>query len=142
MNLVCAPIEAAAVNQSFQHQARDELGQLLTDHYLNPEIGERYREALLQIPTNGERELTEFAQVLEDSLREVHADAHLRVLPNGSGASASVRRSIGGGPVLGADQRLEGNIAYMELLGLPIDRSAQTAMAFQRPSATLSFSPA
>ncbi len=117
------------VDAAFGKSAAAELGQLLEATYLYPQIGRRYSEALKAQSFAEIGSLTELAHQLEGTLRQVHNDAHLRVMTSNGGASGAVRRSISGGRAVGRTQRLGDRVAYLELLGLPGDQSAQQAMA-------------
>jgi len=79
---------------------------------------------------DGMSDPTQLAATLQDELRAVHPDAHLRVsVERGAQDGRPVRRRGPSGPAVSDDQWLADGVAYLRMNGLPRDEASVQLMS-------------
>lgn len=110
-----------------------ELAELMAQNYVFPDIAYRYATHLRERSGAGaydaEMSPAEFAALLQDDLRSVHQDAHLRITVSGGEerSGRQMRRQLGT-PLQNATW-IADDVAYLAVTGLPGDEQVQEDMA-------------
>lgn len=113
--------ESAALQPTDAHALVTRLAGLLADHYVRPEIGQRYANRLKQGLGAGEYsqpDARQLAAKLTEDLQAVARDGHLRVIPPGAVTPQRMVMGSGAGAIESARWIADG-VAYLRLGVLP-----------------------
>jgi len=128
----------SALGQDFDKaKVVEQLGQIMDNNYVYPEKGKGMKQLIQKKLNNGDYDqynsANEFASVLQNDLRSVINDKHIRVAFDEERVKAIERRDPSGGRTPPANfgfekvEILEGNIGYLDLRGFMDIRFAEEA---------------
>lgn len=143
----CAPMQSSMpqsdprISSTFDADERrstiEHLAEALSEMYLNPETGARYASTLrAHLNQGGYDQFADpkaFADKVKADLQAVHADAHLRLLPNEvfEHAPEAELSQTEGLPEGIEDMRMIGQVAYLRFTAFPHDpKTAPAARSF------------
>ncbi|WP_223669866.1 S41 family peptidase [Kangiella shandongensis] len=125
--------KAPTIDKNIKADTVKNIGQLMRDHYVFPEMGKKTAQALqARLEAGDFKDITdshEFAKALTKAVREITKDKHLRVRPNPLGSQKHSRedainhrldrREHSRQANLGISQvrKLDGNVGYLDLRG-------------------------